>query len=361
MSPPSAQSPDRWIPLYRQVEARAKLAYIAAVMADAFDSPDAEAAWDRWRMLLVQSFTLAGMAGVARGYGEARRAGLRIEASPSLVDAPPAPVGFAAVMPSPDPIRAGPFVAAIDRFRKRVPRLASEVRAMHRAAEAASRKLVTAERRSIATGLLQRLRQVRRELDRAFTVAGATIEQVGSVMDVVLRSMQDAGRPVEDREFPVYSSVLQQVQAAAGVTADRADTVMRTNVLRVYNDTHAATLGRGPVKAVLPLVMLVEIHDRRTRGAPDGVYAADGRRNPGHHWQMDGYIATIEAMRSQGLIPPNGYRCRGSIRGVSLAELEELGIWSEDGGMDLDALRAYNGPRQRLIDEGLYPDPGFRK
>ena len=111
-----------------------------------------------------------------------------------------------------------------------------------------------------------------------------------------------------------------------------------------------------------PLVRLVEIHDSRTRGAPGGVYRPKGKsKNPGSHWQMDGYIATAADMRSQGLVPPNGFNCRGSLEPVTFDEAKSMGFIRKDETLDRAALARYNATRQRIIDRGDYPDPGFKR
>jgi hypothetical protein len=94
--------------------------------------------------------------------------------------------------------------------------------------------------------------------------------------------------------------------------------------------------------------------DSRTRGNPTGIY-----RDDGFHWQVDGYIATMEDIVRQDCVPPCGHNCRAQLVPVPWSRAERLGLVS-GGTVDWSALRDYNAARQTYIDKGLYPDPGFR-
>jgi len=66
-------------------------------------------------------------------------------------------------------------------------------------------------------------------------------------------------------------------------------------------------------------------------------------------------------MRSQGLVPPNGFNCRGSLEPVTFDEAKRMGFIRKDETLDRAALARYNATRQRIIDRGDYPDPGFKR
>jgi hypothetical protein len=98
-----------------------------------------------------------------------------------------------------------------------------------------------------------------------------------------------------------------------------------------------------------------EIMDERTRGNPRGIY-----RDDGFHWQVNGYVNTIEEIIRQGCVPPCGVNCRARLQPVPAAEARRRGMVRADGSVDFDSIRDYNGSRQRYIDAGLYPDRGYR-
>jgi len=104
-----------------------------------------------------------------------------------------------------------------------------------------------------------------------------------------------------------------------------------------------------------PLWQISEMMDRRTRGNPHGDFP-DG----GFHWQVNGYINTIDEIVRQGCVPPCGRNCRAVLRPVSWKRAESLGLIGADGLVDRAAVRQWNGDRQGYIDRGLYPDPIFR-
>lgn len=104
-----------------------------------------------------------------------------------------------------------------------------------------------------------------------------------------------------------------------------------------------------------PLWEIREIMDRRTRGNPSGDFPDDG-----YHWQVGGYINTMEEIVRQNCVPPCGRNCRASLFPVSRERAETLGLVDSAGQVDFAAVRSYNGDRQGYIDRGQYPDPRFR-
>jgi hypothetical protein len=103
-----------------------------------------------------------------------------------------------------------------------------------------------------------------------------------------------------------------------------------------------------------PLWEIREIMDHRTRGNPNGDFPE------GSHWQVNGYIETMERIVAQNCVPPCGWNCRAALVPVAEARAGRLGLLREDGTVDRAALEAYNSARQPYIDARLYPDPGFR-
>lgn len=103
-----------------------------------------------------------------------------------------------------------------------------------------------------------------------------------------------------------------------------------------------------------PLWEIREIMDRRTRGNPNGDFPE------GSHWQVNGYISTMEEIVRQDCVPPCGWNCRAALVPVGFERARRLGLLRDDDRIDWEALRLYNQTRQPYIDNGLYPDRGFR-
>ena len=74
-------------------------------------------------------------------------------------------------------------------------------------------------------------------------------------------------------------------------TVHRLETIYRNNLGSSYNEASARILEEPDVHEVIPLVMLNEIRDRRTRGNPNGLYP-----DRGFHWQMDGFVGTMSSL-----------------------------------------------------------------
>ncbi len=147
----------------------------------------------------------------------------------------------------------------------------------------------------------------------------------------------------------------------------RSRLAARTEVRRALNvgiADAAISEGRDPSVAdpmrpfvrevTYPLWEIREIMDRRTRGNPNGDFPE------GSHWQVNGYISTMEEIVRQDCVPPCGWNCRAALVPVGFERARRLGLLRDDDRIDWEALRLYNQTRQPYIDNGLYPDRGFR-
>ena len=108
---------------------------------------------------------------------------------------------------------------------------------------------------------------------------------------------------------------------------------------------------------VVPLTVLSEIRDRRTRGNPRGLYP-----DAGPHYQMDGFVAETSDPIWDRITPPNGWRCRGTVRGMSVSEARRRRYIVEQGdalAIDRETLRRRHERQWALIESGQYPDDGF--
>lgn len=332
--------------------------YRAALAAQVRDEPeDAEEAWERYGDALGQVLTLSALAGAARAHAAAKAQGAEWEAGEWPEDRPDT---FAVAKTGFGP---GVFWEAVRGFRNRLPRSWWEVQRIRRQMRRLSERIARSESRTAVRDLSKRLEALRQTLDGSFRVKGATQAQATRLRDLIARAIETADTPKGLKTGSLSAFIRRaQVEGIVGMTSARLETVYRTNMASAYNEATAEVMDKPAVAKWAPLLRLVEIHDSRTRGAPGGVYRPKGKsKNPGNHWQMDGYIATAADFKRQGLIPPNGFNCRGSLMPVTFDEARSMGFVRADESLDRQALARYNARRQEIIDRGLYPDPGFKR
>ena len=246
----------------------------------------------------------------------------------------------------------GDFVEAIELFEGRIPELPEVVRSLQSDALAAANAVRRAEEGD-ALGLLSKQSEAIREaIGRRFWVSGIPEVGIINLRDLIADAIE--GTASEEMLGLVPFINKAQAQGAEGLTRARLETVYRNNLNTAFMDGQVQALRAPETLALIPLVMLEEVQDRRTRGNPSGLYP---QSTP--HFQMDGYVNTLDYFERFGLVPPNGHNCRGGVRPVSNAEARHHGWQREDGTIDEQALARYNGRRQGFIDSGSYPDPGF--
>jgi hypothetical protein len=322
------------------------------------EDEDANEAWEKYGEALGWTLTIAALTGQAEAHKATPRKGEDWQASDWPDKKPQRFATWAAGQPV-----AGPWWAAIFRFRRRIPRSWATVQKTRLRMSNLARKIAQSESREAIQSMTKRLEGLRSATSNSFVLKGATKAQAKRIQELLAKSVEE-GSTAKGLKTGGLSGFIRraQVEGVIGMTAARMETVYRTNVSSVYNEETLETMDDPKVQVWAPLLELVEVHDRRTRGAPGGVYKAKGQSaNPGKHWQMDGYIETAERIRQQGLTPPNGYNCRGGLLAVTFEEAESKGFVKKDGTLDRGALDRYNAARQRIIDRGEYPDPGFKR
>lgn len=297
-------------------------------------------AWAALQRILTRSLVLLGLEGQARAH---RQAGLR---------QPPAT--FAEVAELLPDLEPGPFLEAIEQFEGRIPNLADVVHRMIRHAQATSAEVIAAEMKGAKAAILARSALAKRWLAGQFFVTGVDKTTVIDLRDLMAEAVRGAGT----EEVPGLDLVpfidRAQLSGAASLTRARLETVWRTNLSSAFNEGQVEVLEEPAVQEVMPLLMLNEIMDRRTRGNPNGLYP-----DRGFHWQMNGFVGTAEDFRRYSLVPPGGYQCRAGTRGVSVTEARAEGWIDAGGSIDRVAIAAHNGLRLAIVERGDYPDPGF--
>lgn len=299
-------------------------------------------------LAVARTLILAGLQGQAAAWAAAARQGLRWPRESQ----PVAPIRFAQaelVLEGADEgLVAGPFLEAVQRFQGKIPTLASTVRRLAERARRAAAVIIAGEVANAIPSLAARIPEVERILRDRFWITGATFGETVDMHRLLAEAVRGG-----DMTIPDFIDAAQ-IDSAVALTDARLETIYRNNTQAAWNDGQADVLSNPQVEALIPLAEIDEIKDRRTRGNPQGLYP-----NAGRHWQMDGYVGTVESLRRRSLIPPCGHNCRGTLRGIPFPEAKARGFIDDDGRVDEEAIREYNGDREAIVASGEYPDPGW--
>ena len=261
------------------------------------------------------------------------------------------PLDLGAVVPSapvPEAFQPAPFQQAINDFAKRIPRLRAEIDPMFRRANALAAAVTDLEATAAVSDLAEQSTAIREAIARSFWVSDVdreTIINLKALVSDVLTGNVEVDEEAKLVGLPLPEFINEaKLAGAANLTDARLEVVLRNNVASALAAGQTTALRRPEVRPLVPLVMLANPEDSRSRPA---------------HAQMAGYVGTIEDFRARGIVAPNGHNCRCKVRGVSIGEARQLGLVNDDGVPDAQAIRAHNGDRERLIETGQYPDPGF--
>lgn len=305
----------------------------------------AETHWADFRRILERAYILVALEGLADSYGAARRSGVRLADQFKRED-----------LGAEFNIEPGPFMDAVAAFEGRVPMLLHEVDLLIGEARHIGNGVVAAEMNGAINAALGRTELGERILRGSFWVSSTTTDELLDLRSILAGIMRGDLGDKDLRQLGVSDFITAaQASGIRHLTANRLETIYRNNLSSSYTEAAARTLERNDVHEVMPLVMLNEIRDRRTRGNPNGLYP-----NGGFHWQMDGFIGTMSDFRQLGILPPNGHQCRAGIRGVTSGEAVANGWMNDSGQIDRLAVGAHNGNRLAIIERGDYPDPGFK-
>lgn len=95
------------------------------------------------------------------------------------------------------------------------------------------------------------------------------------------------------------------------MTQTQADNIYRTNVQTAYNAGHYERMTDPDVTALRPYWEYVAVDDGHSRPA---------------HLAMNGLVARHDSPIWDTWYPPNGYRCRCTVRTLSQRQVEERGL-----------------------------------
>ncbi len=351
--------------MLKRIMDEAQVAYGAAIAAQ-INGEDASALWDRFGAITGIAMIAGWVQGADGASAIAEAAGLKRDhrkaahaRSASLLKA---------LLNTIDPrkgftLTLKPAREALAAHTKRVPIATTALWGLLQRAMTAGKQVADQERTMGVDHIMRRSPEVRSVIDGSFWASGVGEGGAEEIKNLLTESMQSGykSRLVRKRLKLIRQSdkiTLPEfideslIRTGANLTRARVETIYRVAVNKAYNRGHLDVVTRPQVQAIIPLVEINEIHDRRTRGAP-------GTNNPGFHWQMDGYINTASYVRGNALTPPCGYNCRGSLIGVTLPRAERLGLVDSHGQPVAQAITAHNGVRQRIVDRGDYPDKGW--
>ncbi len=177
---------------------------------------------------------------------------------------------------------------------------------------------------------------------RAFAVSGiARGDELATVFAALFRAI-DQGTTLE--EFKRDCAGIFERRGWTGKRAWRIDNIFRTNIQTAYNVGQYKQLAEA--RDVLPVWQYSAINDARTRPTHR---AMDGRAWPADHPMWDVWF------------PPNGYRCRCSVIGLTAGQARERGLRVEEQD-PTHTLVEPTDPETgaRLPARQLLPDPGFK-
>lgn len=146
----------------------------------------------------------------------------------------------------------------------------------------------------------------------AFTVSGySEISIINKIKEALIQAI-DEGQSMS--EFKEQINSYLEDHGYKGMNNYQIDNVFRTNVQTAYQVGHYKQMTKPSVMHLRPYWMYDAVNDSRTRPAH---LAMNGRVYPADHPVWDTWY------------PPNGYRCRCTVRTLSKRQVEQMGLTVE--------------------------------
>ncbi len=169
----------------------------------------------------------------------------------------------------------------------------------------------------------------------AFTVSGY------SKLQILRRFYEELLAAIEDgntlTEFRANMNDFLEREGYDGVTPYQAENIFRTNVQTAYNVGHYKQMTDPDVMDLRPYWQYDAVNDSRTRPS---------------HLAMDGRVFPADSPVWDTWFPPNGFKCRCTVRTLSKRQVERMGLQVET-----------QLPKSGVLDDGrfvnLMPDPHF--
>lgn len=170
----------------------------------------------------------------------------------------------------------------------------------------------------------------------AFTVSGYTKAQIlKRFYDAILSAIGE-GTTVET--FRRDMDGFLAAQGYDGLTPFQADNIFRTNVQTAYQAGHYEQMTRPAALRLRPYWQYDAVNDSHTRRS---------------HLAMDGRVFPADSPVWDTWYPPNGFRCRCTVRTLSRRQVEQRGL-----KVETEAPKAAELPGGRFVH--IVPDPQFK-
>lgn len=169
----------------------------------------------------------------------------------------------------------------------------------------------------------------------AFSVSGYTSAQILSKFYSAVLDAIENGTSMDT--FRREMSSFLEDEGYCGLTPFQSDNIFRTNVQTAYNVGHYEEMTDPKVKALRPYWQYDAVHDRHTRPS---------------HLAMDGKVFPADSPVWDTWYPPNGFRCRCTVRTLSERQVQQRGLTVEQS-----VPRGEELPDGRFVS--MQPDPNF--
>lgn len=174
--------------------------------------------------------------------------------------------------------------------------------------------------------------------NKAFTVANySNVKLIEEFHKVLLKAIEE-GKTM--KEFRSEMNEFLEEKGYKGLTNYRADVIFRTNIQTAYQVGHYKSMTSPAVKKLRPYWQYVAVDDNNTRPTHR---AMNGKVFPADHEIWDTWY------------PPNGFRCRCTVKTLSKRQVEERGLKVET---ETPKVVEFQGmPFQLLPDKNFRDNP----
>jgi SPP1 gp7 family putative phage head morphogenesis protein len=146
----------------------------------------------------------------------------------------------------------------------------------------------------------------------AFTVSGYTkARMLKRFYDELLAALEDG---ITLSEFRANMNEFLESEGYEGLDPLQADNIFRTNIQTAYNVGHYEQMTDPTVKQLRPFWQYDAVNDSHTRPS---------------HLIMDGKVYPADSPVWDTWFPPNGFRCRCTVKTLSKRQVERRGLTVE--------------------------------
>ena len=146
----------------------------------------------------------------------------------------------------------------------------------------------------------------------AFTVSGYTKAQIlKKFYDELLSALEDGSTL---QEFRANMDDFLEAAGYEGLAPQQAELIFRTNIQTAYNVGHYQQMTDPAVKKLRPYWQYDAVNDASTRPS---------------HLAMDGKVFPADSPVWDVWFPPNGFKCRCTVRTLSKRQVEQRGLTVE--------------------------------